>query len=90
MKVFCCWAGALLCAAPLFSQIDAAAEPKAEKGKLAWFLLTETRDAVLRTMGPPALSAEFGQDFVGWQYRIGEREDEEPSHYLVFRKSDGG
>lgn len=79
--------GALLLAAPLFSQIPAAAEPRIEKGALQWFLLTETRTEVRSKLGPPRIVAEFGEDFESWQYQIGEVEEEEFSHLLVFRKS---
>jgi hypothetical protein len=69
--------GALLFAAPLFSQSE-----------LQWFLLTETRDDVARKMGPPKMIAEFGTDFESWQYQIGEIDHDDFSHFLVFRKSD--
>ena len=80
--------GALLIAAPLFSQ-KALLDPAVKDGRVVWFLLSETREDVARSMGPPAVVAGFGDDFISWQYRLDHREDEEPSHYLVFRKSDG-
>lgn len=89
MKTSPCLTGALLIAAPLFSQMQAPFDPAVKNGKLLWFLLGETRDQVARLIGPPAVITGFGDDFVSWQYRIGDRDDEEYSHYFVFRKSDG-
>jgi hypothetical protein len=88
MKPSPCLIGALLIAAPLFSQ-KPLFDPVAKNGRVSWFLLGETRDEVARIMGPPAVVAGFGDDFISWQYRLESREDEEPSHYLIFRKSDG-
>src|SRR5262245_31923911 len=80
--------GALLSGAPLFCQLQSPFDPGVKEGKLVWFQLGETREEVSRIAGPPHRVATFG-DFISWQYFIGEREDEEASHFLVFRKSDG-
>jgi hypothetical protein len=79
--------GALLGAAPLFSQIPPAADPQRRDGELRWFLLTETKDEVTRALGPPTVVAGFGQDFVSWQYQIGDVDHDEFSHQVVFRSS---
>src|SRR5262245_39771929 len=81
--------GALLCAAPLLSQLQLSFEPGVRNGKFVWFRLEESREEVARVVGPPSEIAGFGQDFVSWQYRLEHREDEEPSHSFVFRRSDG-
>src|SRR6266487_6108846 len=82
--------GALLSAAPLFSQTPASAEPRVRNGELLWFDLTESRNDVRHALGQPLLAADFGEDFHAWQYRIGDDVDHDDfSHSLVFRKSTG-
>jgi hypothetical protein len=79
--------GALLSAAPLFSQLPAAADPQLRNGELRWFLLSETKDQIARALGPPTLVAGFGQDFLSWQYQIGDVDHDDFSHQVVFRNS---
>jgi hypothetical protein len=79
--------GALACA-PLFSQNLAAADPRIHAGEVVWFRLKETRDQVGRLLGAPALTADFGRDFLSWQYRIGDIDHDEFSLHVVFRKSE--
>jgi len=80
---------ALLLAAPVFSQLPPAADPVVKEGAIQWFTLAETRSEVAKQLGPPSLAAEFGKDFLSWQYRIGNVDHEEFSHQVVFRRSDG-
>lgn len=87
-------ARALLFAAPVFCQSPppaplTLAEPRLEDSKLRWFELTETRAAVQQILGPPALAAAFGRDFIAWQYRAEDAEHDDFSHHFVFRKSTG-
>ena len=70
--------GALLLAAPAFSQ---------EENLLA-FQLKETRDQVTQRMGRPQLVVPFGE-FESWQYQIGVEDNHEFSHILLFRVSTG-
>lgn len=70
--------GALLFAAPLFSQDH----------ELLQFRLGETRAQVEQRLGRPAVVADFG-DFQSWQYQIGVEDHHEFSHQLVFRHSTG-
>ncbi len=79
--------GPLLFAAVLSSQIRPAADPQLRNGEPVWFLLTETKDQVKRALGPPKAVAAFGQDFLSWQYQIGNADQEEFSHQVVFRES---
>ena len=81
--------GALLLAAPLFSQ-SAWTDPQLKPGvqEPVWFQLTEDREQVGRMLGKPVLVGESGKDFYSWQYQI-DSSDEDYSHYAVFRKSDG-
>ncbi len=78
MRRFIITLGALLFAAPLFSQ-----EPEA----LA-FTLHEHRQQVEQRMGRPSTVTAFG-DFESWQYQIGIEDHHEFSHQLVFRVSTG-
>jgi len=81
--------GALLSAALLFSQSSPGPDPEAARtGEPRWFLLNESTDLIRRELGPPALVAEFGEDFLSWQYQIDNSEHDEFSHSVVFRKSD--
>src|SRR5258708_945870 len=80
--------GALLLAAPLFSQIPAASDPQIRKGAIVWFELKETTEQVTRMLGHPTLVADFGPDLLSWQYQIDNEDHDEFSHQLVFRKSD--
>lgn len=70
--------GALLFAAPVFSQQD----------EILNFQLTETRAQVQQKMGHPALVSPFGE-FESWQYQIGVEDNHEFSHILLFRVSTG-
>ncbi|MDX2151535.1 MAG: hypothetical protein SFV54_12430 [Bryobacteraceae bacterium] len=80
--------GALLTAAPLFSERLPGRDPRVEKGQVIWFLLTESREQVAKAMGPPSVVSEIGQ-YVSWQYMGGDVDHHEPSHTLIFRKADG-
>ena len=82
------WLPGALMAAPLFSQ-GPDFDPQVRRGEFSWFALTESKADVARTLGAPAVVAEFGPDFVSWQYRTGDTDHDEFSHYLVFRKSTG-
>jgi hypothetical protein len=72
--------GALLAAAPLFSQAAA--------HELLRFQLTESRQQVAELLGLPALVAPFG-DFESWHYQLGIDDHHEYSHNLVFRQDTG-
>ncbi len=74
--------GALLLAAPDFSQ---GPDPLINKGELHWFALTESPHQVAGLLGQPAAVANFGKDFLSWQYQIGAIDHHEFSHQLVFR-----
>lgn len=78
MKLLSVTLGALLLAAPIFSQ---------EHEALA-FTLHEQRAQVEQRMGPPAMVATSG-DFESWQYQIGIEDHHEFSHQLLFRVSTG-
>lgn len=75
-------------AASLLSQFSLA-DPRLDHEKLRWFLLTETKDQVRRALGQPKDVAEFGSDFVSWQYQTGDEDEGNYSHQLVFRRSTG-
>jgi hypothetical protein len=83
-------AGALLMAAPVFCQIPAGwTDPRTGAGaEPVWFQLTEDREQVRRMLGKPVQVFESGKDFLAWQYQI-DSSNEDYSHYLVFRKSEG-
>jgi hypothetical protein len=66
--------GALLFAAPVFSQ---------DQDILA-FQLSERSGQVLQRLGQPALIVPFGE-FESWQYQIGVEDNHEFSHILLFR-----
>lgn len=77
-----------LLAAPLFSQmIPAAADPVARGSRVEWFHLTESPDQVRKALCQPTLVADFGSDFQGWQFQIGDIDHHDFSHQAVFRKS---
>ncbi|HEY3442882.1 MAG TPA: hypothetical protein VGK29_19135 [Paludibaculum sp.] len=77
-----------LLAAPIFSQaIPAAADPVGDGTRLEWFQLTESPDQVRRALGHPALTADFGADFLSWQFQIGDIDHHDFSRLAVFRKS---
>ncbi len=80
--------GALLGGAPLFSQTFSP-DPQVIHGELVWFRLTETQADIRDRLGAPHFMAEFGADLVSWQYQIGEIDNHDHSHILVFRKSTG-
>jgi hypothetical protein len=65
------------------------ADPELRQGSLLWFTLTETMPAVARALGAPKQVADFGNGLQSWQYHLGAGDGHEPSHYLVFRRSDG-
>jgi hypothetical protein len=81
MKLFVVTLGALLLAAPIFSQQEAVHEA-------LLFSLNEQRAQVERRMGSPAMIAQHG-DLESWQYQIGLEDHHEFSHQLVFRISTG-
>lgn len=70
--------GALLLAAPLFSQ----------NVEVLPFQLTESRAQVRQKLGQPALVVPAG-DFESWQYQVGVEDNHEFSHVLLFRVSTG-
>ncbi len=78
MKHYVVLLGALLIAAPVFSQ---------EQYVLA-FQLNETSAQVVQRLGRPALVAPAGE-FESWQYQIGIEDNHEFSHVLLFRVSTG-
>lgn len=78
MKLFVVSLGALLLAAPIFSQ-----EPDALQ-----FTLHEARAQVEQKMGRPANVTAYG-DFESWEYQIGVEDHHEFSHVLLFRASKG-
>ena len=78
MKLLSVTLGALLFAAPIFSQ---------ELEALA-LTLQEQRSQVTQRLGPPAMVAANG-DFESWQYQIGIEDHHEFSHQLLFRISTG-
>jgi hypothetical protein len=82
--------GALLIAAPLFSQeIERpSTEPQVQDGVFRWLRLSESRDVLTEVFGAPRVTATFG-DFVAWQYQLGGVDGHDFSHQLVFRKSTG-
>lgn len=79
--------GALLTAAPLFSQVQPSAEPQLQDGAFHWFRMTESREQVMEALGKPRMVAPFGEDFVSWQFQIGNVDLHDFSHQVVFRKS---
>jgi|WetSurMetagenome_2_1015567.scaffolds.fasta_scaffold370170_2 hypothetical protein len=74
MKQLVVLMGALLFAAPAFSQ---------EQDLLA-FQLNEKPAQVIQRFGQPALITPFGE-FQSWQYQIGVADNHEFSHILLFR-----
>jgi hypothetical protein len=80
--------GALLLAAPLFSQVAQWADPRPSAAEPKWFQLVETESQVRARLGQPKMVADFG-NYRSWQYQIGETDHDDFSHALVFRKSDG-
>ena len=80
--------GALLAAAPVFSQQVSCSDPLASADGPKWFQLVESESDVRKCLRQPAMVADFGR-YRSWQYQIGEVEHDDFSHALVFRKSDG-
>jgi len=80
--------GALLSAAPVFSQQALWSDPRVGPDGWKWFELVEHEAEARQHLGQPAMVADFGE-YRSWQYQIGEVEHDEFSHVLVFRKSDG-
>ena len=78
MKKYAVLFGALLLAAPVFSQ---------QEDVLA-FQLTETRAEVRAKLGAPAVVAPVGE-FESWQYQIGVEDNHEFSHVILFRATTG-
>ncbi len=70
--------GALLIAAPVFSQ----------EQDLRAYQLTETREQITQRMGRPTLIAPFGE-FESWQYQVDVEDNHEFSHIFLFRVSTG-
>jgi hypothetical protein len=70
--------GALLIAAPVFSQDQ----------DLLGFLLNDTPAQVRQRLGRPVLVAPFGE-FESWQYQVGVEDNHEFSHVLLFRVATG-
>ncbi len=70
--------GALLLAAPVFSQQD----------DILGFELNESRAQAREKLGAPVLVIPAG-DFESWQYQIGVEDNHEFSHILLFRVSTG-
>lgn len=81
--------GVLLLAAPLISETVVNADPIVRQGRLVWFDLTETHEQIADRLGPPAMAAPLGNNFVSWQYKFGTDDHDGFSHHLIFRKSDG-
>jgi len=88
MKITFVLLGALLSAAPGFSQQALWSDPRAGADGVKWFELVEREAEIRKCLGQPAMVADFGK-YRSWQYQIGEMEHDEFSHALVFRKSDG-
>ena len=80
--------GALLSAAPVFSQQALWSDPRVGADGVKWFEFVEREAEVRQYLGQPAMVADFGK-YRSWQYQIGEVEHDDFSHALVFRKSDG-
>src|SRR5262249_25282 len=80
--------GALLAAAPVFSQQVSCSDPLASSAGPKWFQLAESESDVRKCLGQPTMVADFGR-YRSWQYQIGEVEHDDFSHALIFRKSDG-
>lgn len=76
--------GALLSAAPVFSQ--AMADPHIKGGQFVWFTLSESRAELTTALGRPAVVADFGHDFVSWQYQLGNIDHHDFSHQVVMRR----
>lgn len=84
--------GALLLAAPVFSQHRMAASPDPQWGKnheLVWVSMDDSKAKLAQVLGKPRMSAEFGVDFQTRQYQIADGDHDDFSHQLVFRKSTG-
>src|SRR5882672_6624272 len=88
MKVIPILLGALLSAAPAFSQQASWSDPQLSADGIKWFQLGESESDVRKLLGQPALVADFGE-YRSWQYQIGDVEHDDFSHALVFRQSDG-
>ena len=80
--------GALTTASLLFCG-GSANDPQIREGVVDWFSLSETKQTILRILGPPANVVDFGSDFQSWQYHIDGSDHHEFSHLLVFRRSSG-
>jgi hypothetical protein len=74
MKQLVVLLGALLIAAPAFSQDQ----------DLLQFQLNEKPEQVVKRLGRPFLVTPFGE-FESWQYQIGVEDNHEFSHILLFR-----
>ena len=58
--------GALLYAVPALSQ-KVSVDPQAVNGEVLWFSINDSKDKILKVLGAPSLSANFGADFESWQ-----------------------
>ena len=84
--------GALLIAAPVFSQHRVVTSPDPQLGRnqeLLWVSMDDSKSKLAQLLGKPRMSAEFGIDFQTWQYQIADGDHDDFSHQLVFRKSTG-
>jgi hypothetical protein len=87
--------GALLLAAPVFCQTGAAQAGKLQANashpgaELPRFQLSESPADIRKSLGDPHVTADFGQDFVSWNYQIDVKDTHEFSHQLVLRRSTG-
>jgi hypothetical protein len=88
MKVISILLGALLSAAPVFSQQALWSDPQLSADGIKWFQLGESESDVRKSLGQPSMVTDFGE-YRSWQYQIGAVEHDDFSHALVFRKSDG-
>jgi hypothetical protein len=76
--------GAWLCAAPLLQ-----AQTHLAVSEILRFTLEETREQIAAGMGPPAQVFSSTPTFFSWLYKTDVQDSHDPSHALVFRKSDG-
>lgn len=88
MKVISILLGALLSAAPVFSQQALWSDPQLSADGIKWFQLGESESDVRKSLGQPSMVTDFGE-YRSWHYQIGAVEHDDFSHALVFRKSDG-
>ncbi|MEO8027697.1 MAG: hypothetical protein ABI823_14540 [Bryobacteraceae bacterium] len=80
--------------AALFSQSPQSApvsqaDPQVRGGKFSWAFLTAEPAGAKRLLGQPVVVADFGVDFQSYQYQIDNKDHDDVSHLVVFRKSTG-